>query len=60
MKRGLALLVLVLPTLVGADDVFLKGGGKVSGRILERTDASVVVQVGAGNVTVPMARVLRI
>src|SRR5262249_50332668 len=60
MKRGLALLVLALPAFVSADDVFLKGGGKVSGRILERTEAAVVVQVGAGNVTVPLSRVLRI
>jgi len=60
MKRALALLVAVLPALVSADDVFLKGGGKISGRILERTVTSVVIQVGAGNVTVPLTRVLRI
>jgi len=60
MKRTIALVVLVLPTLAGADDVFLKGGGKVSGRILDRTATAVVVQVGAGNVTIPLARVLRI
>jgi hypothetical protein len=52
--------VAVLPTLVRADDVFLKGGGKVSGRILSRTDMAVEVDVGAGTVKLPMTSVVRI
>jgi hypothetical protein len=50
----------VLPALAGADEVLLKGGGKISGRILSRTDTAVQVDVGAGIITVPMASVLRI
>lgn len=50
----------VLPALVRADDVILKGGGKVSGRILSRTDTAVEVDVGAGTVRVPMTSVVRI
>jgi hypothetical protein len=61
MKRALSLLVLATgPALLQADDVFLKGGGKVSGRIVKRTPASVEVDVGAGTVTLPMTRVERI
>jgi hypothetical protein len=50
----------VFPALVQADDIFLKGGGKVSGRILSRTEKSVEVDVGAGTVVLPMTSVVRI
>jgi hypothetical protein len=61
MKRALSLAVLAsTPALLLADDVFLKGGGKVSGRILKRTATSVEIDVGAGSVTLPMTRVERI
>jgi tetratricopeptide (TPR) repeat protein len=60
MKRALLLLLASLPAFLRADDVFLKGGGKVSGRIVKRTATSVEVDVGAGTVTLPMTRVERI
>lgn len=60
MKRALALLALFLPAVLLPDEVFLKGGGKVSGRIVKRTATSVEIDVGAGSVTLPMARVERI
>ncbi len=61
MKRALSLLVLAAsPAWLLADDVFLKGGGKVSGRIVKRTATSVEIDVGAGSVTLPMTRVERI
>jgi len=56
----LACLLALLPALLHADDVILKGGGKVSGRILSRTATSVEVDVGAGTVTIPMTSVVRI
>jgi hypothetical protein len=62
MRRALivtAVLALV-PALASADEVLLKGGGRVSGRIVSRTDTAVQVDVGAGIVTVPMASVLSI
>jgi hypothetical protein len=52
--------VALFPTVAGADDVLLKGGGKVSGRILSRNGKSVEVDVGAGTVTIPMTSVVRI
>lgn len=61
MRRlTLACLMALLPALAHADDVFLKGGGKVSGRIVSRTATSVTVDVGPGTVTVSLEHVLRI
>lgn len=60
MKRAPLLLALFLPALLCADEVFLKGGGKVTGRIVKRTPTIVEIDVGAGSVTVPMGRVERI
>jgi hypothetical protein len=59
-RLTLACLLALVPALAGADDVILKGGGKVSGRILSRTDKAVEVDVGAGTVTIPMTSVVRI
>jgi hypothetical protein len=56
----IACLLALLPVVAGADDVILKGGGKISGRILSRTDKAVEVDVGAGTITVPMTSVVRI
>ena len=56
----IALLLVLVPAMAGADDVILKGGGRVSGRILSRTDKAVEVDVGAGTITVPMTSVVRI
>jgi len=60
MKMRWLFLVLLLPAVSRADDVYLKGGGKVSGRVVQRTATSVEVDVGAGKVTVPADRVERI
>jgi hypothetical protein len=61
MKRGFLLVSAVLLGPVAfADDVYLKGGGKVSGRIVQRTETLVEVEVGAGKVGVPANRVDRI
>jgi hypothetical protein len=61
MHFRLALLcVLAFGALVRADDVILKGGGRISGHILSRTEKVVEVDVGAGTVTVPMTSVVRI
>jgi hypothetical protein len=62
MRRCVALACLLasVPALMHADDVILKGGGRVSGRILSRTDQAIEVDVGAGTITVPMTSVVRI
>ena len=43
-----------------ADVVYLKSGGKMEGRIVNRTDDSVEIDVGAGSLTLPMSNVDRI
>ena len=56
MRTCVALLVAAaLPTWICADEVFLKGGGRLSGKITSRTATSVEVDVGAGKIAVPAA-----
>jgi hypothetical protein len=43
-----------------ADEVYLKGGGRVSGRVVQRTATSVEIEVGAGKIAVPAKQVERI
>jgi len=54
---GLNLLLSVGAT---ADEVYLRGGGHVSGVIVERTSHVVVLETGPGRVSVPLSRVERI
>jgi hypothetical protein len=60
--RKLILLVgaVVLPGTTSADEVFLKSGGQLSGRIVSRTATTVEVDVGAGKIAVPASSVVRI
>jgi len=56
----LLVLVLGVPMASRADVVFLKSGGKLEGRIVERTETSVEIDIGAGSLTLPMTNVDRI
>ena len=60
MRRAIVVLTIALPVLGSADEVFLKGGGKMTGEVVSEDGQSVVLEVGPGRVTVPAARVLRI
>ena len=60
MRTVSLLLTLMVPSMLVADEVFLKSAGKISGRIVSRTDNEVQVDVGAGTVTVLMSRVDRL
>jgi hypothetical protein len=42
------------------DEVFLRGGGRVSGVIVERTKETVALETGPGRVTLPLSRVEKI
>ena len=53
-------LLLFVPSMLLADEVYLKGAGTISGRIVEQTETTITVDVGGGTVGVPMARVERI
>lgn len=53
-------LLLLVPSLVLADEIHLKGAGSLSGRIIEETETTVTIDLGGGTVGVPMERVERI
>lgn len=59
MRKALFLLIL-MPGLLFADEVYLKGGAKFTGRIVEQTETMVTVDIGDGIVGVAMSRVERI
>ena len=50
-------LLLLVPTVLLADEVFLKGAGSISGQIVEQTDTTVTINIGGGTMGVPMANV---
>jgi len=58
--RKIPFLLLFMPSVLLADEVYLKGAGTISGRIVEQTETTITVDVGGGTVGVPMARVERI
>jgi hypothetical protein len=55
--RRLLFLLLLAPSLLLADVVYVKGGGRFSGRILEQTPEKVVIDFGDGTIGLPMERV---
>jgi hypothetical protein len=59
MRRGVAVIALVAAPVL-ADDVYLRGGGQITGAIVERTADSVTVDVGGGTLTVRTSSVVRI
>lgn len=52
-------LVLAATPLRG-DELFLKGGGRITGEIVKETEAAVTVDIGAGNMTVQKSAVVQI
>ena len=51
---------ILLAPFAGADEVYLKGGGQLSGKIVSRTATTIEVDVGAGKIGVPASSVVRI
>lgn len=60
MKRMLAFVWLVTAAPVPADEVLLRGGGRMTGVVVERTEARVVIETAPGRVTLPAWRVERV
>jgi hypothetical protein len=58
--RKLLLLLLLVPGLLVADVVYVKGGGSFSGRILEQTAEKVVIDFGDGTIGLQMDQVEKI
>lgn len=59
MRRILLVAIFLAPPLP-ADEVHLKGGGRLTGEIVEQTAESLTVDIGAGRMTVKMSTVVRI
>ena len=57
---GWALGTALLATVAPCDEVLLRGGGRVSGMVVERNERSVVIETGPGRVTLAMSRVEKI
>ena len=55
-----AVTVVVATGTARSDEVFLKSGGKVSGRVVSRSATTIEVDVGAGRIAVPASSVARI
>jgi hypothetical protein len=53
-------LMLALPLVAGADEVYLRSGGRLSGVVIERRADGIVVDVGPGRVTLPTSLVTRV
>ncbi len=56
-NASVAWLLFLWPASVLADEVVLRGGGKVTGIIVERTADAIVLETAPGRVSVPLARV---
>ena len=54
------LTAVILPVAAFGDEVYLKSGGQLSGRIVSRSATTIEVDVGAGRIKVPASTVLRI
>jgi hypothetical protein len=59
VKRGFVVIALAAAPLL-ADEVYLKGGGQLTGEIVGHTEDSVTVDIGAGTMTVKLSTVVRI
>jgi hypothetical protein len=55
-----AVTLLFLPALSGADEVHLASGGVVRGVIVDSSDRAVVLETGPGRVALPRSRITRI
>ena len=58
--RPLLVAIVLAGSPLLADEVYLKGGGQLSGQIVGHTDDSVTVDIGAGEMTVKLSSVVRI
>lgn len=57
MRTAATVVLVAAAAAAQADEVWLKGGGRIVGDVLENTGRSLVVATGPGTVTVPLGRV---
>lgn len=59
MRWQVVVLALMAAPALG-DELFLKGGGRITGEIVKETETAVTVDIGAGNMTVQKSAVVRV
>ena len=60
MRRVALLGLLLMPVVAEADEVFIRGGGQLSGDVVERGPDFITVDIGIGRIGLPLASVERI
>ena len=63
MEAGVKAVILIIALAavpVLADEVYLRGGGQITGQIIEQTDDSVTVDIGGGTISAKMSTVVNI
>jgi hypothetical protein len=61
VTRGIVIIAIALAAVpVFADDVYLRGGGQITGEIITQSEDSVTVDIGGGTITARMSNVVRI
>lgn len=59
VKRVIVIIALAAAPVL-ADDIYLRGGGQITGQIIEQTEESVTVDIGGGTISAKMSTVVRI
>jgi hypothetical protein len=59
VKRFIVIVALAA-TPVAADDIYLRGGGQITGQIVSQTEETVTVDIGGGTISAKMSSVVRI
>lgn len=59
VKRVIVIIALAAAP-VFADEVILRGGGRITGQVIEQTEESVTVDIGGGTISAKMSTVVRI
>ena len=59
MKQAIVIIALAAAP-VFADDIYLRGGGQITGQIIEQTEDSVTVDIGGGTISAKMSSVVKI
>jgi hypothetical protein len=59
VKQAIVIIALAAAP-VFADDIYLRGGGQITGQIIEQTEDSVTVDIGGGTISAKMSSVVKI
>jgi hypothetical protein len=58
--RRLFVIIVLAAAPALADDIYLRGGGQITGQIIDQTEDSVTVDIGGGTITAKMSSVVKI